>query len=400
MVTMSSERMDVSFLIHDSDGENDDHHHYEGGDEYDAAESKHDHSAAAAAAQQQCPNDVLLNSDSSRMLPLASNSHLYKMHLLGEGKPHQCDSPNCLFKYAQPKTWQTDFDSKTTKPIPQAVIRNVADHNRRYSPIKPGYVFQHSQQFQQQQQQQQQYMLQQQQQQRQVIGPLHHYQQQHNVNFQYPRPLTISYVSEDSQGVTAQSPPSFTPRTSLSAVSVADHHSGNPLTPIDNALDEEAIRRLFMAAESSKNAAKAKRDSAMLALLLDLKLACQRIADLKYKDVKGMVDGSFCGLYRYGKAMSEPTRHIKCLHLTKVKILEWIDFCRNQFNWSFDDEAPVFVPLPIFGDQHVPRRMPLKRDAISKVFSSIKSVSGVSMSKDMVNRTTLTDQLAQKQNIT
>jgi hypothetical protein len=38
-----------------------------------------------------------------------------------------------------------------------------------------------------------------------------------------------------------------------------------------------------------------------------------------------------------------------------------------------------------------PQRVPLKRDAVSKVFSALKAASGVIMSKEMINRTAFPD---------
>lgn len=96
------------------------------------------------------------------------------------------------------------------------------------------------------------------------------------------------------------------------------------------------IKSLFDKIAENKNPAKTKRDAAMLCLLLDLKLACQRIADLQYRDIKGILDGTFQGIYRYSHKESIPVKAIQCHWKTAQSLKEWIDECRTSFGWTYD----------------------------------------------------------------
>ena len=53
--------------------------------------------------------------------------------------------------------------------------------------------------------------------------------------------------------------------------------------------------------------------------------------------------------------------------------------------------APVFVPLSSGVEISNPKRIFLKRDAVSKVFTALKTAAGVSMSKETVNQTNFAD---------
>ena len=129
----------------------------------------------------------------------------------------------------------------------------------------------------------------------------------------------------------------------------------------------------------------------MLCLLLDLKLACQRIADLQYRDISGILDGSFDGIYRFNVKVNAPTRAIKCHPHTAATVRAWAEEAKRSFGVLHAD-APLFVPLSIIHtDIRTIQRTPLKRDAISKVFASLKSASGVSLSKEVVNRTSFAE---------
>lgn len=96
------------------------------------------------------------------------------------------------------------------------------------------------------------------------------------------------------------------------------------------------IRTLFHAIKNNRSSIKAKRDSAMLCLLLDLKLACQRIADLRYRDIRGILDGSFEGLYFYEGRSTVPTRTMSCHYNTAKMIKDWIDEAQMIFGWVFE----------------------------------------------------------------
>ena len=154
------------------------------------------------------------------------------------------------------------------------------------------------------------------------------------------------------------------------------------------------MNKLLQVCEVNKSAAKAKRDQAMLCLLLDLKLACQRIADLRYRDVSGILEGTFNGIYRFNAKTNAPTRAIKCHPRTAHAIRVWADETKRSFRWEADPNAPLFVPLSLINtDARRLQRTPLKRDAVSKVFAALKSASGVSLSREVVNRTSFSDLL-------
>lgn len=72
----------------------------------------------------------------------------------------------------------------------------------------------------------------------------------------------------------------------------------------------------------------------MLALLLDLKLSCQKIADLRYRDVRGILDGSFNGIYRFGRDKSTPIRTIGCHEITVSAIIGWTNAVKSAYGWT------------------------------------------------------------------
>ncbi|KAI3661847.1 hypothetical protein MP638_003855 [Amoeboaphelidium occidentale] len=157
---------------------------------------------------------------------------------------------------------------------------------------------------------------------------------------------------------------------------------------LNDALSSNEISRLFEAARNGKNVMKVKRDTAMLCFLLDLKMSSQKIADLQYRDIKGMVDGSFRGVYVYNRS-NEVIKHIECHERTASSVREWIAECKTQYEWEYEDNSPVFVPLAFLGVDRKPIRQPLKRDAVSKVFGSLKSASGVWLSRDLIQNSAL-----------
>lgn len=161
--------------------------------------------------------------------------------------------------------------------------------------------------------------------------------------------------------------------------SVAHQSLTHPFTHAD-------ITRVLEAASSNKIAMKAKRDTAMVCLLLDMKLPCQKIAALTYRDVRGIIERNFDGVV-IGTRNGVGGRRLLCHPMTVQTIREWVEHCKSSYQWTYEDEAPLFVPLPVGSGSQIPRRIFLKRDAISKVFASIKNTSNVEMSKDVINMT-------------
>jgi hypothetical protein len=88
-------------------------------------------------------------------------------------------------------------------------------------------------------------------------------------------------------------------------------------------------------ARSNRNPGKAKRDVAMLCLLLDLKFTCQRIADLCYLDVKGILSGVFQGIYLNSRSGMHAPRAIKCHKKTARAIQEWVQELNAIFGWEY-----------------------------------------------------------------
>jgi hypothetical protein len=81
----------------------------------------------------------------------------------------------------------------------------------------------------------------------------------------------------------------------------------------------------------------------MLYILLDLKFACQKIADLKYRDVYGILTGTCQGIYRYSGRSDLPFKTINCHQKTAQSIRDWADEVNNVFGWPYEVWTLLFL---------------------------------------------------------
>lgn len=103
------------------------------------------------------------------------------------------------------------------------------------------------------------------------------------------------------------------------------------------------MSKIFRVAKAKRSPAKAKRDAAMLSLLFDLKLPCQKIADLKLMDIKGILDGSFEGIFFTSSKDTERLRSVRCHPYTAKCIKEWVKVCETEFRWPYHvNTSPIY----------------------------------------------------------
>jgi hypothetical protein len=162
-------------------------------------------------------------------------------------------------------------------------------------------------------------------------------------------------------------------------------------------LNEQELRALFTTANSHANLTRCKRDIAILCLILDTHLSSGNIIKLTFECIPTIIasvdqpDESV----RYENhhidvlqptTTSNPSRHT--LHpFTAWALRVWTTELIKGFGWGTASTNPLFVnSQPLFDNntgERTLRQTPLKRDAISKVFQSIKQRSGVQCPKNM-----------------
>lgn len=172
------------------------------------------------------------------------------------------------------------------------------------------------------------------------------------------------------------------------------------LTPVE-------IEALYLAANGHVSATRSKRDLAILSLILDMHLSSGTITRMTMKNVnfvrravhQGIGLGELSSFENFNIDIPNSsgygtTSSVPCHPLTAWALTCWIQDLHHTYKWDLnDDELPLFVnSQPLFsnvnGEKSL-RKIPLKRDAISKVFQSIKQRSGVSCHKSIVATTNL-----------
>lgn len=74
----------------------------------------------------------------------------------------------------------------------------------------------------------------------------------------------------------------------------------------------------------------------MLCLLLDLKFPCQKIADLRFKHVRGIVDGDFDGIFCFSSDGSDEIMGgLPCSARTVKAIQDWVMEVDSAFGWKY-----------------------------------------------------------------
>lgn len=172
--------------------------------------------------------------------------------------------------------------------------------------------------------------------------------------------------------------------------------------PMRKALSASEIESLFMAANNHPNLTRCKRDIAIIALLLDLHLSSGTMIKMTFNSIASIL-----------KTLNEPEnvqqQHLiethapgsvdpqrqPCHAFTVWALRNWVQELIEGYGWQLDDgNQPLFVnSQPLYnsdnGEKSL-RRIPLKRDAISKVLQSAKNRSGVVAHKNSIASSSLT----------
>lgn len=160
-------------------------------------------------------------------------------------------------------------------------------------------------------------------------------------------------------------------------------------------LSLDQIRRILGTASSHLKTTRAKRDVAMICLILDSHLSSSMIASLRFAHVSSIRD---CVI---NKNSFNPHEHminipetiaadLVPLHpMTAWALYVWIQELADTYAYSLDYESPVFISSHgMTNDEKEAAGMlkpvALKRDAVNKVFQSIRFKSKVNATKPVV----------------
>ncbi len=171
------------------------------------------------------------------------------------------------------------------------------------------------------------------------------------------------------------------------------------MKPRVNMLSGDDLERLFVAANGHSSSTRSKRDVAILCLIFDAHFSSSTITKLTFQSIPSLLRAVQSGdsslenhIIEIADGESNVSRHL-CHPFTAWAIKEWL-MELAAFGWSLSDPTnPVFVnSQPVCnsdsGEKRL-RRMSLKRDAITKVFNSVRSRAGVPCHKQVTAVTTL-----------
>jgi hypothetical protein len=142
-------------------------------------------------------------------------------------------------------------------------------------------------------------------------------------------------------------------------------------------LSTEELNAVFKAAALIPNAMRAARDLAVLAIMVDTKMASQKIANLKFENVSLILQGH--------NKIQDPKKaesYIPVSPNTAVLIRNWVAEV-NRHDVRIDPkEFPLFFSLKSASEDSVrnvvtPDKLILKRDSITKIFLCCKTNSGI-----------------------
>ena len=134
---------------------------------------------------------------------------------------------------------------------------------------------------------------------------------------------------------------------------------------------------LFRSAASNQSLIRAQRDVAILAIMIDLKFSSQKLSELTLAHAQKLINGEADGL-----TCPQTGYFVACHEKTAEYIREYLNAMKNQYDWDMKDmQCPLFVSLQLTDTSQAggkaPRKSPLRRDAVSKIYMAIKNRSGV-----------------------
>lgn len=225
---------------------------------------------------------------------------------------------------------------------------------------------------------------------------------------------TPSHSRKNSFDSVGSSPFSAFPQTATTPVTPF-----SPLTPfsVRKGLGIDELKTMFMISAQHANVTRGRRDLAVLALIIDCKLSSGTIVKLTLSNIKSVV----CNVLKGGSWNLEGHK-VECSSASGVTsdltLTAWTAWCLHQwihhilFEYSWKDSEDIWS-LPLFvnsntvfdqgpdnvfnGQQEIPsepirmlKKIALKRDAISKIFASIKQRSHLNVNKNVVAASDLT----------
>lgn len=167
------------------------------------------------------------------------------------------------------------------------------------------------------------------------------------------------------------------------------------------ALSGTDLKSLLTAAGSHPNQTRSKRDLAILALIFDLHISSGSMIAMTFKDCTSLVES----IQRADDASNMAVHHGHTVRVTSASTNEstimalhpfsawalrmWMTELQRNFGWDLTEaDCPLFVnSQPMYdaaSNDKMLRKKALKRDAISKVFQSIKARSNCSVHKNTV----------------
>jgi hypothetical protein len=175
---------------------------------------------------------------------------------------------------------------------------------------------------------------------------------------------------------------------------------GNNMKQTKKVLTQQELEGLFIAASSHQSVTRSKRDVAILALILDLHLSSGTIIRMKFSNVRTIMESirngqeaNYQGHYVEIDQGSTTAGRLLCHPFTAWALFNWINELMAKYSWKPEDDMPLFVnSQPLYDSETGAkslRQISLKRDAISKVFQSIKHRSGIACHKSVVASSSL-----------
>jgi hypothetical protein len=170
-------------------------------------------------------------------------------------------------------------------------------------------------------------------------------------------------------------------------------------------LSAAEIKALILRPLSDKNISRAKRDLAILSLILDNHLPRKQIAKMTFGSIKSIVAAVHDGrdinvnISYYISVINEDRRHrrpdLRDPNLTMIKIhpftayciYRWVEELVVQYHFDYNFNNPLFVNAhPIYDSNNkiTLRKQVLTRDAISKIFLSLKEACGIHVPGDSI----------------
>lgn len=214
-----------------------------------------------------------------------------------------------------------------------------------------------------------------------------------------PVSATLSLDSMNSDHLHSSQPHS--PLVSITETNLLDQMTN--LRPKNAPLSISEIKAIFDASISHGNKTRAKRDLAIVCLLLDLHESSGSITRMTFGSIKSIIHSMINqstgieSLLGHHILVYDPVQQVnnlkRCHPITAWALKNWVSELVFNYSWGFDENLPLFVnSQPIVHEVtgiYSLRQNSLKRDAISKVFQSVRKKAKVQCLKNNISQTSL-----------